>query len=127
MMKKDVMGFKDKFKDLSDKAKVTAGDLATKAQPHVDKAMRSATAKTNEWAEKLAETGKDVAARTGDVAGDAAEKVTKVAEGTVEKVEDATGKASDIAETTAEKVAGVAEDAAEKVSKATDNVADEKE
>lgn len=116
MTRKDVMGLKDKFKELSDKAKVTAGDLATKAQPHVDKAMKSATAKTNEWAEKLAETGKDVAEKTGDAAED-----------TAEKVEETAGKVTEAAESTADKVTEVAEDATEKVTDAAEDVADEKE
>lgn len=103
------MGIKDKFKEISDKAKVTAGDLATKAQPHVDKAMKTATAKTNEWAEKLAETGKDVADKTAAATEDAAEKVTDAAEGAAEKVTDA------------------AEDATEEAVDSADEVTDEKE
>ena len=96
------MGIKDKFKEMSDKAKVTAGDLATKAQPHVDKAMKTATAKTNEWAEKLAETGKEVAEKTATATEDTAEKVTDAAEDAAEKVtetaEEVTEEAADIAE-----------------------------
>ena len=103
------MGLKDKFKELSDKAKVFAGDLATKAQPHVDKAMKSATAKTNEWAEKLAETGKEVAAKTGDVTKRTADKVKDTAKDTADKAKD------------------TAADTADKVKDAVEDIADEKE
>jgi gas vesicle protein len=104
-VRKDVMGIKDKFKELSDKAKVTAGDLATKAQPHVDKAMKTATAKTNEWAEKLAETGKDVAEKTSEKTEDVADEVTETAEDVADKVTDTAEAAADKVTDTAEEVA----------------------
>ncbi|MFZ0013838.1 MAG: hypothetical protein WAL25_06935 [Acidimicrobiia bacterium] len=67
------MGLKDKFSELTDKAKVTVGELATKAQPHVDKAMKTANEKTNEWADKLAESGKTAAKAANDATDEAAD------------------------------------------------------
>ena len=120
MAGKDVMGIKDKFKEISDKAKVTAGDLATKAQPHVDKAMKTATAKTNEWAEKLAETGKDVAEKAAGATEDAAEEVTDAADDVAEKVTEA-------ADDVSQKVTDATEQVADEVTDSAETVADEKE
>jgi len=89
--KERLMGFKDKFNELTDKAKETAGHLTEKPQPHVDKAIVKAT----ETASSLSEKAKPHLDKAKD-------KVTEVTSGAKQRTDDAGAAAKEASDASSE-------------------------